>query len=92
MPNIKSAEKRLRQDAKRHERNKAAKSAMRTHIKNVSAGVEEGDKELVTAELQKAMKAIGKNGKKHIIHPKKASRLMSRIQKRANKALLEQSA
>lgn len=87
MPNVESARKRLRQNEKRRERNRSAKSAMRTFIKKVRTAADAGDATAVEQALVPAMKAIGKNGKKRIIHPRKASRLMSRIQKRANKVL-----
>ena len=39
MPNIKSAKKRLKQDAVRRERNRAGKSALRTQVKKFRAAV-----------------------------------------------------
>ena len=43
MANTKSAEKRMRQSAERRERNRAARSAMRTAVKKVRGAVEAGD-------------------------------------------------
>ena len=43
MANIKSAQKRIRQDAKRTARNTARRSRMRTYVKRVETAIESGD-------------------------------------------------
>ncbi len=87
MPNVESAKKALRQNIKRRERNRSARANLRTLLKKVNVAAEAGDAQAVNANLVPAMKALGKSGKTNLIHHRKASRLMSRLQKRVNKAL-----
>ena len=54
MANIKSAKKRILTSAKRAERNKAAKSEVKTYVKKVDAAVTAGDK----AAAQEALKEL----------------------------------
>lgn len=80
MPNVKSAKKRMVQNAKRQERNRAAKSAMKSAIKKAKA---EPQNETAT---RSALSIIGKTAKHGMIHPNKAARLASRLQRRVNAA------
>ncbi len=84
MATHKSAEKRDRQNKKRRQRNVAAKSALRTKIKSVVAGVESKDKENSVKALKAAIPAIAKAGAKGLIHKKNASRTISRLTKKVN--------
>ena len=79
MPHHKSAKKRLRQDEKRRERNKAVKSALKTASKSVTkaATSEEAAKHLSSAES-----VIDRAAKKHVIHWRNAARKKSRLAKR----------
>lgn len=79
MANHKSAIKRIRQTAKRTERNRYVRSTMRTHIKRVRTAVEAGDKDLAKAELLLAIKKIDKAASKGVIHKNQASRRVSRL-------------
>ena len=54
MPNIKSAEKRLRQNRKIRIRNKSAKSALRTRIRKFEEAVAAGDRAGATAEFRRS--------------------------------------
>jgi small subunit ribosomal protein S20 len=78
MAQHKSAEKRTRQNEKRHIRNKAALSRMRTLIKNVRSAK---DKEKGAAALKVATKALDKLGTKGVIHKNKASNQKSSLTK-----------
>lgn len=79
MPNIKSAEKRVRIEKKRRTENASAKSALRTAIKSVEKpGVLSGE------TLSQAAHVLDKAASKGIIHPNKAARKKSRLAKRAN--------
>ena len=78
MPNIKSAKKRVLVAKLRNERNKAAKTELRTVLKKARA--EEADAAAVKAATVKLDKAAG-NG---LIHKNKAARLKSRLAKKAN--------
>ena len=74
-----SAIKRARQTIKRNERNKDARSAMRTAIKNVRTTASKED-------LAKAAPMIAKAAGKGLIHRRKAARLISRLTKAVNAA------
>ena len=71
MPTIKSAEKRLRQSRKRHERNQAVKSEIRTLTRRLeeSDSVEEAE-ELLQELYARLDRAAGKD----VLHPNKAAR------------------
>ncbi|MEO0998215.1 MAG: 30S ribosomal protein S20 [Pseudomonadota bacterium] len=81
MANIKSARKRARQGEKRRLHNMALRSRMRTHIKNVIKAVEQGDKDLATANYAKAVPVIDSMVNKGIVHRNKAARHKSRLNK-----------
>jgi small subunit ribosomal protein S20 len=72
--NIKSAEKRARQTVKRRTRNVAARSKLRTSIKDVVNAVNAGNKEEAAANLKAAGPLIDSAVNKGLIHRNKASR------------------
>ena len=78
MPNIKSAKKRVLVAKVRNERNKAAKTELRTVLKKARA--EGADAAALKTATVKLDKAAG-NG---LIHKNKAARLKSRLAKKAN--------
>jgi len=80
----KSAEKRDRQNKKNRQRNIAAKSALKTKIKSVIAGVEIKNKENSTSALKAVIPALNKAASKGLIHKKNASRKISRLTKKVN--------
>jgi small subunit ribosomal protein S20 len=80
--NIKSAEKRARQTVKRRAHNMAARSKLRTAIKNVVTAVEAGNKEEAAATLKAAVPVIDAMVTKGIIHRNKASRHKSHLNSR----------
>lgn len=81
MPNSKSAEKRLRQDEVRRLRNRSTRSAVRSQIRKVREAVKAGDAELAEKEFKTAAKRLDRAGTRNIIHPNKAARTKSRLQK-----------
>ncbi len=81
-----SAEKKTRQAEKRHERNIAVKSALKTVSKKVVKTVSEKDAPATAAALKEATKAYAKAASKGIIHKNTASRKISRLAGLANKA------
>ncbi|MBX7138439.1 MAG: 30S ribosomal protein S20 [Oligoflexia bacterium] len=83
MPNHQSAIKRHRQSLKRRDRNRTARSAIRTAISKVSSAVKAGDMKLASTLLKDAEKMIARAGSKHLIHPRNASRKISRLTKMA---------
>ena len=78
MPNIKSAKKRVLVAKLRNERNKAAKTELKSVLKKARA--EGADAAVLTAATVKLDKAAG-NG---LIHKNKAARIKSRLAKKAN--------
>ncbi|MBQ7588398.1 MAG: 30S ribosomal protein S20 [Lachnospiraceae bacterium] len=85
MANIKSAKKRILVIETRTERNKAAKSKVKTYVKKVYAAIDAGDKAAATAALNEAISEISKAASKGIYHKSTASRKISRLTKAVNK-------
>ena len=85
MANIKSAKKRVLTSAKRAERNKAQKSAVKTYIKKVYAAIEEKDKAAALEALKTAISQMEKAGSKGLYHKGTVSRKVSRLTKAVNK-------
>jgi len=80
-----SAEKRNRQRVKRTLRNRAVKSEVRTVLKRVHAALEAKDKAKATAALKSAVVALDKAASKGVLHPKAASRTVSRLSAQVHK-------
>ena len=78
MPNIKSAKKRVLVAALKNERNKAAKTELKTVLKKARA--EDATAEAIKAAAIKLDKSAGKG----LIHKNKAARIKSRLAKKAN--------
>ena len=70
MANTKSAEKRVRQIAKRTERNRAAKSRIKTLQKKVVSAAGEGNSDEARKTFQEFTKAVDKATKRNVF-PKK---------------------
>ena len=83
MANIKSQIKRNKQNAARHERNKAVRSELKTRVKNAVSAAEDGADD-VAAKALLAQKRIDKAAAKGVIHPNAAARRNSRMAKRLN--------
>jgi len=85
MANHKSALKRIKQNAKRNERNRYWKSTMRTSIKKVRLAVEDQETEEAQESLQAAISMISHVASKGVIHKNTASRKISRLTKLVNR-------
>ena len=85
MANIKSAKKRILVINTKTERNKAAKSRVKTFVKKVYAAIEAGDKAAADTALKEAISEISKAASKGIYHKSTASRKISRLTKAVNK-------
>ncbi len=83
----KSTEKRARQNRKRQQSNRAVKSSVKTGIKNLLTALENKNKEASTTQLKKVISTLNKATSKGIVPKKTASRRISRLTKRTNKAL-----
>ncbi len=76
MPNVKSAEKRMRTSAKRAARNRQVRSRLRTAIKKVRQA---DSPEIATAALREASSLLDRAAAKNVIHANKAARAKSRL-------------
>ena len=74
MPNIKSAKKRLKQDAVRRVTNKTKKSMMRTWIRKLNETIQAGDKDAAQKLLPLVHAKIDKAAKGNCIHANTAGR------------------
>jgi small subunit ribosomal protein S20 len=84
MANIKSQKKRNIQNEKRHQRNIAAKSSLKTTTKKVQAAVTSGDAEAAVTSQREAARALDKAASKGVLHEKTAARKKSRLAKATN--------
>lgn len=82
MPNIKSAIKRVKVNAKANAANSQAKSAMRTTVKKAENAVAENAGNAQEL-LQAAYKSLDKAASKGLIHKNAAARKKSRLAKKA---------
>lgn len=76
MPNNKSAEKRMRTNEVRAERNRAFRSRLRTALKKVRGA---SDATVGASALREASSLLDRAAQKRIIHPNKAARAKSRL-------------
>ncbi len=74
MAHSNQAKKRIRQNEKRHVRNKVLLTRMRTEIKRVLTAVAEGDRAAAEKALPEAMRRVDKAGKANVIHKNVAAR------------------
>jgi len=81
--NIKSQIKRNRQNEKRHARNKAVRSELKTRVKRAITVAQQGE-ENATEAAKAAVKRLDKAAAKGIIHKNAAARRKSRLQRRIN--------
>ena len=87
MANTASARKRIRQTAKRTQRNQARKSRMRTFVKKVEVACASGDKAAAAEALRLAQPELQRAAGKGVIHRNTVSRKISRLAARV-KALV----
>jgi small subunit ribosomal protein S20 len=80
--NIKSQIKRIRQNEKAHQRNKAVKSALKTHVRKFREAADTGSVEEATAALRAATRQLDKAVSKGVIHKNQAANRKSAIAKR----------
>jgi len=81
--NIKSQIKRNKQNEKRHERNKAVKSGLKTAINKFRSAAEAGNKDEALALSREANKMLDKAASKGVIHKNQAANRKSAISKTA---------
>ena len=84
MPNIKSAKKRMRSNAKKAEVNNLVYGSMKTAVKKFESEVKAGNKEESGNNLNIALQRIDKAKNSGLVHKNKAARLKSRLTKMMN--------
>ena len=84
MPNIRSAKKRVRSNARKADVNTLVRSSMRTAIKNCEKAVNSGNKDEAANKLNIALQRVVKACTSGLVHKNKAARLKSRLTKAVN--------
>lgn len=82
MANNASARKRIRQTARRTERNKARKSQMRTFVKKVETAIASGDKAAAAEALRVAQPEMQRAANRGVTHQNTMARKISRLSAR----------
>ena len=87
MANIKSAQKRIKVTATKTDRNRSIKTEIKTYIKRFEAAVENNNLDEAKELLNVVDKKLKRASQKNIIHKNTASRKVSRLNKKLNKAM-----
>lgn len=82
MANTSSAKKAVRQIARRTSVNRARRSRMRTFVRKVEEAIASGKKDAAVSALKAAEPTLVRTAQKGVIHPKTASRKVSRLAQR----------
>ena len=82
MANIKSQIKRIKQNEKRHQRNKAVKSGLKTAVRKFREAAEAGEKDQALELGRDASKKLDKAVSKGVIHRNQAANRKSAIAKK----------
>ena len=83
MANIKSQIKRNKQNEKRHQRNKAVKSELKTLVRKFREAADSGDAARLEGGVGVAARKLDKAVSKGVIHKNQAANRKSAIMKRA---------
>lgn len=82
MANTKSAKKAERQAVRRTAVNKSRRTAMRTTVRKVEEAISSGDKSAAVEALKVAEPSLVRTAQKGVLHPRTASRKVSRLAQR----------
>jgi small subunit ribosomal protein S20 len=82
--NIKSQIKRIKQNEKRHQRNKAVKSELKTLVRKFREAADAGDNDAAVEASQVAARKLDKAVSKGVIHKNQAANRKSAMMKRAS--------
>ena len=85
MANIKSKEKRNRQNEKRRLRNKSVKSSLKTAVRKFRESAASGDVAGAETHLRAASRALDKAASKGVIHKNQAAQRKSKLAASYNK-------
>ncbi len=83
----KNAERRTREMLRNTERNRAAKSAVKTYMSSALRAIDD-DVDTSDAAIIRAQKSLDTAASHGVIHPNNAARRLSRLMKRFNRAVL----
>jgi small subunit ribosomal protein S20 len=87
MPKGKTDIKRFEKQEKRHVRNRAVRSAVKTYISRAREAIADGNgDDAMVVSVKRAVQALDRAAKKGIIHPNNAARRKSRLMKRVQAA------
>ena len=81
MANIKSQIKRIKQNERRHQRNKAVKSELKTLVRKFREAADAGDKDAALEASRVAARKLDKAVSKGVIHKNQAANRKSAIAK-----------
>jgi small subunit ribosomal protein S20 len=84
LANTTSAKKRIRSNARKHERNTAYRSRVKTMVKKAEQSIFSGTPDEAT--IREAISSLDKAAVKGIIHKNNAARRKSRLMKKLNTA------
>jgi len=84
LPNIKSAEKRMRLSEKQRKRNKTRKTRVKTAIRKFNDSLEGDDQEAAEERLSEAFKALDNAVAKGVLQKNNAARKKSKLHKKFN--------
>jgi len=92
MPNTASAKKRLRQNVHRRERNRIAKSRIKTEARKLLEAIDSGDLAAARDAFRGVAKRADRAAAHGVIHANRAARIKSRLSARVRKLALPQDA
>lgn len=84
MPHTKSAEKRLRQNAKRRLQNRSVKKTIKLQLRKVEEAAASGNLDALKAEYNKASMNLDKAAARRVVHPNLAARKKSQLARLLN--------
>lgn len=85
MPNIASAKKRMRQSEVRRQRNRPARSRLRSSLRKLDEAIAAGDIEAVRQCWREAQALLDRSAQDGLVHRNLAARTKARIAKRVNR-------
>ncbi len=87
MANLAQAKKRIRQNEKHQEHNRARKSTLKTETRKLMDAINSGDLERAKSQFKTLTKQLDQVAAKGTLHKKTASRKKSRLAKQLSAAL-----
>lgn len=84
MANSRSAKKRIRQAARRTDRNRARRSRVRSYLRKVEEAIESGDKASAESAFKEAMPELHRGTQKGAFHRNTTGRKLSGMARRIN--------